>query len=825
MPEREANKARYFFEPAQLGPDTLQVARFVGRETLSQLFHFELELISEDPAIDFQAVINRPATLTLMRGADALPVHGLVADFQQGGRTADYYAYKAMLVPRLWRLSLSHQSRIFQNETVEKIVTGVLQQSGFTTQDYRFALSGSYPPREYCTQYRETDLNFICRLLEHEGIQFFFEHGADGEVVVFTDRQGENPDIEAEPEISYHTGAKMTPDEGREETIHALICREQMVTGKVVLKDYNYRTPEANLQSESQLNGDMPGVYSDYGDHFKDTGEGSRLAKVRNEEIECRRRVMTGDGICLRFRAGHCFTLKDYYRDDLNQDYLITEVTHHGSQREGIGLASGEEEGLRYRNEFTAIPAAVQYRPPRRTPKPEIPGIMTANIESNGGDYAYLDDQGTYRAKMHFDLSDRSGGTATRPIRMKQAYSGPDYGIHFPHHENTEMIWACVNGDVDRPLALGTAPNPSQKTPAVAENKTQNVVRTFAGNELLMEDKKGNECTQLYSPYAQSIIQMGYPGKLLEGIGLSTQKTCAVHAKEGITLKAGEGFAPDTDAFRDKIKNMTFVLSAISVAAGKEIKNKKATKAAAKGFNSAFKEWKKGMGRPDLCLLADKNIGLFSPEVLTGFAEKGIGLFTEGGTDIVCENGGVTLAAKKGGANVFVQKGGIALRTYKGNVLNRTEKGGVKLAAGDIKSPEGVGAGEIKADAKKKVSIIAQEEDVTVEAKKKNVTISAAEKITLECGQSSIELRKNGTIQIKGKNIKINGNQKVMVDGMQNVDIKSNKKVSVKGTMGVKLDGMKVTSKAKLMNKTEGTMVSSKAKANSMLKGAIVLVG
>ncbi|MGH7456961.1 MAG: type VI secretion system tip protein TssI/VgrG, partial [bacterium] len=182
-----SNQSRYFFETPALAHDALRVVDFAGQEFLSQLFRFDLNLVSQDPEINFAEVIQKPATLTMMRDDVPVKIHGLIADFEQGDYTADWVAYRATLVPRMWLLSLNYRSRVFQNMTVEAIVTQVLKDAGFAADDCRFALSGAYKPREYCVQYRETDLSFISRLLEFEGIGFFFEHGDDRETMVITD--------------------------------------------------------------------------------------------------------------------------------------------------------------------------------------------------------------------------------------------------------------------------------------------------------------------------------------------------------------------------------------------------------------------------------------------------------------------------------------------------------------------------------------------------------------------------------------------------------------------------------------------------------------
>lgn len=813
MTERSANKARYFFEPAQLPSDVLQVADFVGEERLSQPYRFELTLVSDDPEVDFSKVVNQPATFTMARRDDAFPIHGIVVDFEQGGRSADEYMYRATLAPRLWRLSLTHQSRVFQEMTVEDMVRQVLQEAGVT--DFRFSLRSSYPTREYCAQYQETDLHFVQRLLEHEGIQFFFEQGAGGETVVFADHGNENPVIEGDSAVRYHTGGGMRPDD--RETVSELIYRERAVTGKVKLKDYNYETPTTVLESESQINTDMPGMHYEYGPHVRTQAEGDRLAKVRNEEIECQRQVADGDSWCLRLRAGHHFDLTNHYRDDLNKTYLLTRVRHVGSQRAGMGLDPRTEDETDYRNEFQCIPATVLYRPPRTTPKPRVPGIMTAEVDGSG-DYAYLDDQGRYRAKMHFDTRSKNPGTATHPIRMKQTYSGKgEAGFHEPSHPGTEMVWACENGDPDRPMALGTAPNPTNPSPVKSENNSQHVFRTTSKNEFIVEDQTDKERIEMYTPFANSVVQMGFPGRLLQGIAMTTEKTAEMHAKEGVVVKAGGDFKPDAQAFEEGVKTKRLLLKTIASGVGQTL-SLDALKSVHDGFSQAVEEWEEGLGKPALYLSAQEGVGVHTPQGFTMFAKQGAGVFTDKGIELVADKEGLQFATDEGGAAVFVRKGGIALRTYDGDVLGRTEKGGVKLVAGNVKDPEGVDAGDVKAEAEKNIVYTAHKENIEISAEKKDVEIEAKagkgtfkaqkklkieskKEIEIKCGKSSITLKKNGKIEIKGMNI----------------DVKSNVNLNMSGTS--------ITSKAKAKNDIKGALINSKASGVNTVKGALTKIG
>jgi len=506
MSNYDPSKAQFWFEVAQQSPDTFGLTDFYGIETLSQLFRFELNLISPvENDLNLPDLLNQPARLITLRDDEHKELHGILSDLEEVGRGKDFAFYRGVLVPRLWRLSLFHQSRVFQNKSVPDILAEVLKGAGLSADDYKLSLKETYQPREYCVQYRESDLNFISRLMEYEGISFFFDHTGGKDVIVIADDNSKYPKIDPPDEIKSFVGEGYQPSD--EETVHELIWREKVVAGKVILKDYNYRTPETTLSAESQLDRKSPGLYYDYGDHFKTAGQGKALAKIRNQEIDEARRVIAGASDCRGFHAGSTFKLEKHYREALNGEYLLTQVSHFASQAGGMGL-SGDSggSGPSYRNEFTCIPSGVQYRPPRVSPEPRIPGVMTARVESGGGEYAHLDEEGRYRVRMPFDLSDTGQAQGSRAIRLAQPYSGSGYGMHFPVHAGAELVWACVDGNVDRPIGLSSVPNPSSATPVAAQNKSQNIIRSAAGNELLMEDQKDEAQISLKTTDNQMVL-------------------------------------------------------------------------------------------------------------------------------------------------------------------------------------------------------------------------------------------------------------------------------------------------------------------------------
>ncbi|UCG65312.1 MAG: type VI secretion system tip protein VgrG, partial [Deltaproteobacteria bacterium] len=499
-------KTNLYFESKAKGmpADTFRVIGFKGQEEISRPFRFEIELASERPDIDVEEILRWPAFLAIERDGGIRRIHGVLGEFEQKREgPLDLYHYRAVLVPRLWLLSMSSQNQIYQNKSVPQIIEEELKgtrnkgpaelaAAGLTAEDFELRLTRKYSPREYTVQYQESDLDFISRLMEHEGIFYFFEHDDTKEKIIITDNNIHFPAMAEESTIRYRPPSGMAAV--GEESVQSISCRSRRMPKKVILKDYNYRTPHVPLQGEAAVDTKGHGLISEYGNHFKKPEEGVLLARIRAEEIRCRQKVFEGEGDCSQFRPGHRYTLDEHYREDFNREYVITGVSHTGTQP--IAGASGTtDEGREqpsYCNEFTAIPSDVPFRPERRTPKPKLYGIMHAHVDSALlEDRAEIDQQGRYKVVMPFDLSGAGEGKASRFIRMAQPYGGKNQGMHFPLHKGTEVIWACIDGDPDRPIILGVVPNPLNPSVVTDSNYTKNVIRTASGSFLEFNDGPG----------------------------------------------------------------------------------------------------------------------------------------------------------------------------------------------------------------------------------------------------------------------------------------------------------------------------------------------
>ena len=752
----QANQSHFFFEAAGIPADVLQVVDFSGVEEISRTYRFVVRLVSDDGELDLDGIIGKPATLSLCRReGEPLPLHGVVTEFRQGGHVADRYAYEATLVPRLWLLSLSYQCRVFQQMRVDEIVTDVLKQAGLGSRDFRFALRASLPMREYCVQYRETDLDFVQRLLEHEGIYYFFEQPADGrEVIVFTDDRSESPDIDGGRTVEYHTGAGLV---GRDdtETIREFSAQRQVVTGNVILKDYNYRTPETQLVARAQLEADMPGVFYDYGAHFKDSAEGDRLARVRSEEFEAGRRVFHGESDAPALRAGHVFALAEHFRSDVNADYLLTRIEHEGSQGEGLGVGLDGPVAT-YRNRFTALLATTQFRPGRLTPVPRIAGIITARLETAGGDYAYIDDQGRYKVKLPFDLSSRGNGSASRAVRMAQPYSGPGYGMHFPNRAGGEMVLACIDGDVDRPIGLSTVPNPSNASPVSAGNNAQCVIRSAANNELTLDDSIGAENILLHGTKDWTIDIVNEKKQTV-----GTNETTSVGANQTLTVKANrdktvKGNESETISGSKTIgvtgsHTETVDGGMTQTVTGKKSETVNGTKSesvtlakdltigAAYGVKviAAMNEFVGGLKAEEIIGAKTVNVGALSSETVK------LAKSVSAGTNISHE-------AKAGN---LTEKAGKDISSTAGDNVSCSAGKNMSLNA---KQDVTMGAG-------KKLTVTAGD-DLSISGKKNGV-IEIKDELKIKCGKASITLKSNGDILINGNNVGVKGSGQCTVKG------------------------------------------------------------
>jgi type VI secretion system secreted protein VgrG len=507
---------RFDFRSAAHDAGKFAVVEMEGFEAISQPFRFTLTLVSEDASIDFDAMLRHPATFVIYPpdGRDNVPYHGVLAEFDQLHRADGYVFYRAVLVPRLWRLSLYRISEVYLDEQpIPATLERVLKDSQFTDSDYAFRLSGNferngaYRPRSFVCQYEETHLDFVSRWLENEGMYYYFDHDAGGQLIVVDDRimhDANAVQVDYRPDDEMDTGVS-----GR--SVRDFVSRQKPLPKEVILQEFNHRKAAVPLKIVETVSDDGLGQVMLYGENFRGETEGRRYAKLRAQALVCQGRVFSGEATAVGLRSGYFARLAGHYRQDFNDTYLITEIHHRGTQAGALlAGASGARGETSYRKSFRAIPANVQFRPQRATSKPRVAGTMTAFIDSEGsGQYAELDEFGQYKVQLPFDLTDKNPNKGSARVRMATPYAGSDHGMHFPLHKGAEVLLSFTDGDPDRPVIVGAVPN--SENPSVVEQASahENRISTAGGNMLHMGDSEGKEVMWLHSPFHNSTIGIG----------------------------------------------------------------------------------------------------------------------------------------------------------------------------------------------------------------------------------------------------------------------------------------------------------------------------
>ncbi len=464
---------------------TIQLRHLRGREELARPYEYELEIeVDEDGGLGDEVlddVLRQPCMIRF--GLDGqTEIHGVLRAIEMRSTSQPQpIVYRAELVPRLWLLSQVRRSRIFQNLDVPGIVRAMLEEMGMReNEQFEMRITGSYPVSEYTVQYQESDLDFLHRQLEHHGIFYFFEQDPGGERVVFADDNRHFAPL-ADHETIHYTPGEAVGLTGVRELTRALTPQ----SSAVVLRDYNWRTPSVQLQSQATADAQTGrGFVNLYGQHFKTPSEGDALAKVRAEERMAARDVYRGRCRVAGLRPGHRFALSGHPVADLDNDYVVTaleiDVDGRGVQDAG---------GLGVECSFTAIPHAQPFRPPVRVHRPQIAGVMHARVDGEApGTAAPIDEYGRYKVLFPFDLVGQPGGKASRWVRLAQPASGPGFGIHFPLHIGVEVAIAHLDGDPDRPIILNSPPNAETVTPVNQDNATQSQIITKTGIRLTWDD-------------------------------------------------------------------------------------------------------------------------------------------------------------------------------------------------------------------------------------------------------------------------------------------------------------------------------------------------
>jgi type VI secretion system secreted protein VgrG len=486
--------------PADLRFDTMTYS-----SGLSQLEEIQLQMLSERPDLQPEDLLGHLVDVKIeLRDGEKRHVGGYVSRFGMGRHQGRYYGYHATVVPWLWFLTRKSDCRIFQDLDVKEIVTKIFEGHA-AIANYEWKLTRMYRKRSYCVQYRETDFNFIARLLEDEGIYWYFEHTDGAPRLILVDMASAHAPVPGYEALPYYGNVgQASPDA---DIVTAWNFSREVRSGKVALTSYNFEQPGTDLKVAYTLQRSY--ALSEYelfdfqGDYVK-SSDGEQLADNRMDEVQARFEQLSGTSNAYGLASGHLFSLTRHPREDQNGEYLLTQVR---LTAELASDESGRPDTL-ITCDFSAIPSDQQFRPPRRTPKPFVQGPQSAVVTGPSGHEIHTDPHGRVKVRFFWDRHGKKDDTSSCWLRVSHPWAGKGFGmVHIPR-VGQEVIVDFLEGDPDQPLVTGRVYNADQTPPwDLPANATQSGIHTRStkggaynnANTLRFEDKKGAEQVMLHA--------------------------------------------------------------------------------------------------------------------------------------------------------------------------------------------------------------------------------------------------------------------------------------------------------------------------------------
>jgi type VI secretion system secreted protein VgrG len=520
-----------------LGEDYLLVNRFTAHEGLSQLFSIDVELLHEEDEavyvptkVDPKSLLGQGVSIAIAAtDGSERQFTGMVNRFSQGNRDVRFSYYYIHIVPHIWLLTQSSQSRIFQQKNVPDILKKVFE--GFQVV---WELQGTYEPRNYCVQYRETDFDFASRLMEEEGIYYYFEHNEGEHKMIVADTPQSHRDCPGKSTIPFFVNVG-DPD-AFVGAVNTFLNDHKLQTGKVTLWDHNFQLPTNNLDLETPSRFsfgdslklemyDFPGGYARKYDGIDKGGgeQASELNKVFNdrqhtvniamEGLDAEVAKATGTSDCCSVTAGYRFTLSNHPNSELNKIYTIVTATHTAEQNPSY--VSNESVPRPYTNEFSCILHGAGnpgFRPLPKTEKPVIQGSQTAVVVGPAGEEIFTDKYGRVKVQFHWDRERKLDAGSSCWVRVAQLWAGNKWGAMFIPRIGQEVVVSFLEGDPDQPIITGCVYNPQTMPPyTLPDEKTKSTIKTDSTkggggfNEFRFEDKKGSEQIFIHAEKNQDI--------------------------------------------------------------------------------------------------------------------------------------------------------------------------------------------------------------------------------------------------------------------------------------------------------------------------------
>jgi type VI secretion system secreted protein VgrG len=520
-----------------LGKDVLLVTSFQGHESISQLFDFEMEMLAErETKIPFDQILGQTVTLEMrLLNGDKRYFNALVKQFREGRRDEVFVYYRASLTPKLWLLTKKVRSRIFQHITVPDILKVVL-----TGMDVTYELAATYFPRDYCVQYGESDFDFASRLMEEEGIYYFFKHSDGSHQMVVTDLPGKHPTVPGQSHVIYE---EVIGEDRTDMRVTGWEKTQTIRSGEFTAWDYCFELPDKNLEAiektipivtvgkvthKLQVGGndqleiyEYPGGYAQRFDGISQAGapqpldlnnifpDRTRTVRIRMEQEEVQSIDIQGNSDCGHFTAGHEFTLERHF--DADDKYLLTRVEHAAKQ----GDYRSEQTGpFTYENRFSSIPDGLHYRPQQTIRKPVIAGLQTAVVTGPKGEEIFVDKYGRVKVQFHWDREGKLNADSSCWVRVAQVWAGKGWGAFFWPRIGHEVVVIFEEGDPDKPLIVGSVYNhdnmpwymlPKNKQLGGIKSASESGTAHQNYNGIVFNDEKGKEHLSIHSEHNLSL--------------------------------------------------------------------------------------------------------------------------------------------------------------------------------------------------------------------------------------------------------------------------------------------------------------------------------
>ncbi|WP_413762083.1 type VI secretion system Vgr family protein [Variovorax sp. Varisp41] len=803
---------RSFIAHSPLG-ERVKFRSMTGQERISTLFESRVRLVADTPGIAARSVLGKDMTIeidlaTELGGAGRRFISGQVTRFARVGKDdGDMHVYEAVLRPWLWYATRRSDFKIFQFKTVPEIVQEVLAPYGFAIEP---KLSGSYRNWDYCVQYGETDFDFVSRLMESEGIYYFFAHAKGSHQLVLCDGPGSHAPLPAGPvKVPYHAGvlaAQILEQDFIDSWHHA----EDIASGHFAADDYDFRKPQAEIDTlrrqpaghdhDSYERYDWPGGYTELGD-------GENYARLRLEQQIGRRESIEAEGNLRHIAPGYLFDLARHPNAEDNRRYLI-EAASHDFQENALrvaaaGAAYGEStSSTSYRQAFAVVPDSAPYRVPRLTPRPRTTGPQTAVVVGPAGEEIYTDEYGRIKVQFHWDRYGQRDENASCWIRVSQTWAGGGYGSMQIPRIGQEVIVDFLNGDPDHPIVTGCVYNAAQM-PAweLPRHKTQSGIQTHwskggGGKHMLrFEDKRGSEHIELSTDHGATHLHMGYlmnQGSEVQrsyGFELRTNEWGSIRADKGLLLTTytqdfTQKISRDNPDGHEQLGATLAQSQALMQEAGQAMAaTKSLVGALARGKNQQLVGLVQGVqsaggtsqavaalaaaGSPEGGVSDDADPSMDEAQQMLGLSRK----IDKPVVSIVSPEGQTMISPKpivvSSGRSVSIRAQS-AMTLTSGAQLTQLAKTGMVTQVSTGGQVNVVSAGDIVSRASEGAMNLLSKNDATLASTsenanlfgRKSVIVNAAEQdvfvlgktsISLLCGESSIVLLADGTIRIKGK--------------------------------------------------------------------------